>query len=283
MLMTLLNAAAISTSELHFKVNEDLENIRNWLLSNKLSLNVAKTEFMFFGTVFRLSNLGKIFPITIGEKEIKRVKSTKYLGVYLDENLTWDEHIDKLCSKVNRSISGLRHARDYMSLDILKMMYNALIQPVFDYCDAVWGNLNKGLVSKIQKLQNRAARIITFQGYDVRSADILEHLNWDNLALRRDKRLSILMYDTINCRVPKYLSDLFSLNCENNPYKSRLRENANNVSMSYIPKTEYYKASFSYRGGKNWNSLPLDLKTAKSKTIFKNKLLTRYKASASTS
>ena len=115
MLMTLLNAAAISTSELHFKVNEDLENIRNWLLSNKLSLNVAKTEFMFFGTVFRLSNLGKI---TIGEKEIKGVKSTKYLGVYLDENLTWDEHIDKLCSKDNRSISGLRHARDYMPLYI---------------------------------------------------------------------------------------------------------------------------------------------------------------------
>ena len=84
------------------------------LLSNKLSLNVAKTEFMFFGTVFRLSNLGKNFPITIGEKEIKRVKNTKYLGVYLDENLTWDEHIDKLCSKVNRSISGLRHARDYI-------------------------------------------------------------------------------------------------------------------------------------------------------------------------
>ena len=87
---TMLNAAAISTSELHFKVNEDLENIRNWLLSNKLSLNVAKTEFMFFGTVFKLSNLGKIFPTRIGEKEIKRVKSTKYLRVYLDENLTRD-------------------------------------------------------------------------------------------------------------------------------------------------------------------------------------------------
>ena len=54
---TMLNAAAISTSELHFKVNEDLENIRNWLLSNKLSLNVAKTEFMFFGDCFQIIQL----------------------------------------------------------------------------------------------------------------------------------------------------------------------------------------------------------------------------------
>ena len=91
------------------------------------------------GTVSRLSNLGKMFPITIGENEIKRAKNTKYLGVYLDENLTWDKHVDKLCSKVNRSISGLRHARDYMSLDILKMMYNALIQPVFDYTAMLCG------------------------------------------------------------------------------------------------------------------------------------------------
>ena len=67
--------------------------------------------------------------------------------------------------------------RNHASLDILQVIYNALIQPVFDVCDVVWGNLNKGLASRIQKLQNRAARIVTFQGYDVRSADLLNYLN----------------------------------------------------------------------------------------------------------
>ena len=89
------------------------------------------------------------------------------------------------------------------------MIYNALIQPVFDHCDVVWGNLNKGLSSRIEKLQNHAARIVTFQGYDVRSADLLKYLNWDNLALKRDKQLNLLMYDTFNHNVPEYLSDLF--------------------------------------------------------------------------
>ena len=152
------------------------------------------------------------------------------------------------------------------------MIYKALIQPVFDYCDVVWGNLNKGLATRIQKLQNRAARVITFQGYDIRSADILKQLNWEELALRRDKHLSLLMYNTINHKVPKYLSDLFLNSCENNPYKSRLRNLEHNVVLNYIPRTEYYKGSFSYRGAKQWNSLPHDFKASESKAILKKKL-----------
>lgn len=127
---TILNAASKSTTELLFRLNEDLKNIRNWLLANKLRLNVTKTEYMFIGTNFRLSNLGKTLPITIGDKEIKRVKTTKYLGVHLDENLKWEEHIDNLCLKVNRTINGLKQARDFVSLEIPKIIHNSLIRPI---------------------------------------------------------------------------------------------------------------------------------------------------------
>ena len=93
------------------------------------------------------------------------------------------------------------------------------------------------------------ARIITFQGYDVRSAQIRKQLNWEELASRRQTHLSLLMYDTENRNVPSYLSDLFSNACENNPYKSKLRNAEYNVVLDHVPKTEYYKGSFSYRGG----------------------------------
>ena len=79
-----------------------------------------------------------------------------------------NEHVDRLCSKVTGSISGLKQARDHAPLDILYTIYKSLIQPLFDYCDVVWDNLDQRLATRIQKLQNRAARIITFQGYDVR-------------------------------------------------------------------------------------------------------------------
>ena len=63
-------------------------------------------------------------------------------------------------------------------------VYLTYYHPVFDHCNAVWGNLNKGLASKIQKYQNRAAHIITSQAYETRSADLLKFLVWDNLAIR---------------------------------------------------------------------------------------------------
>ena len=102
---TILNAAAESTIEVESRINQDLFNAGNWLVATKLSINVAKTEHMFFGSNFRLSNLGETVPISSGNTQIKRVKHTKYLGVHLDETLKWEEHIDNMCSKINRSIN----------------------------------------------------------------------------------------------------------------------------------------------------------------------------------
>jgi len=111
-------------------------------------------------------------------------------------------------------------------------MYKALVQPLFDYCDLVWGNLNKGLADRLQKLQNRAARIITFQGYDARSADILQQLEWDRLDVRREKRLSYMIYDVHNEVSPPYLRDLFSKSTAAKNYKSKSR----NIEYSFFTR-----------------------------------------------
>ena len=79
----------------------------------------------------------------------------------------------------------------------------------------------------------------------------------------------------MNGNVPSYLSDLFLNICENNPYKSMLRNMEYNVVLVHIPKTEYHKGSLSGRGGMLWNSLPNDIKAAESKAIFKRKLASR--------
>ena len=68
------------------------------------------------------------------------------------------------------------HAHYVKTIDTTVNMYNALVMPYFNYCGAVWGNINKGLADKLQKLQNRAARILTFSNYDVRSSVLLDEL-----------------------------------------------------------------------------------------------------------
>ena len=77
--------------------------------------------------------------------------------------------------------------------------------PYFNYCGAVWGNINKGLADKLQKLQNRAARILTFSNYDVRSSVLLDELGWERLEYVRLKQLPVTMYKIHNNLSTSYL------------------------------------------------------------------------------
>ena len=87
--------------------------------------------------------------------------------------------------------------------DTALIIYNSLIQPIFDYCDVVWDNLSSTSAQRLQKLQNRAARVITQQGYDVRSNDLRKELGWDTLEQRRYKHKAIMMHKTLNSLAPK--------------------------------------------------------------------------------
>ena len=83
-------------------------------------------------------------------------------------------------------------------------MYNALVMPYFNYGRVVWGNINKGLANKLQKLQNRATRILTFSNYDVRSSGLLDELGWERLEYVRLKQLALTMYKIHNNLSPSY-------------------------------------------------------------------------------
>jgi hypothetical protein len=145
--------------------------------------------------------------------------------------------------------------------------YRGLIEPYLNYCCPVWDGIGSELSSKLQKLQNCAARMITESTYENSSNSLLEELDWNQLSINRKKLKAILMYKTINKRVPEYLQDIFtSQSC---PY--RLRNNENTI---FVPKphTDYLKCSLSYDGAVLWNSFPTELCLAQSLSAFKQGL-----------
>ena len=129
----------------------------------------------------------------------------------------------------------------------------------------MWGCIGNGLSQKLEKLQNRAARIITGSGWDVRSAQILRALNWESLADRRAKQLKSLMFKTANNLVPEYLSDKFT--SVNTIHRHNLRGAQHNLFIPR-PNTEALKKSFSYRGAVTWNSLSVEAKQATTLNSF---------------
>ena len=93
------------------------------------------------------------------------------------------------------------------------MQYNAIVQPYFDYCSPLWDNCGMGLKDRLQKYQNRAARVIAGASYDIRSSVLLENLiiNWKSLEERRKYLKSIPIYKILSGHNAPNLKDFFAL------------------------------------------------------------------------
>ena len=142
-----------------------------WLKINKLSLNTVKTEFMLTGTSQRLNQLDQNlestpYAIVIDQKEVRRVKCVKYLGMIVDDKLTWSQHVDYFSSKITCNIGILKRIRHFIPKESLLLLYHTLIEPYFKYCSIVWGQCSETLRDKLQTLQNKAARAIAKVPYD---------------------------------------------------------------------------------------------------------------------
>ena len=105
-----------------------------------------------------MANLNYQFDVKIDEHCLERAKTYKHLGIDLDENLSWDSHIDNIVKKVSTGLGPIRRVRNLVPCETLIMIFKALAQPYFDYCSSVWGSIGVCQYERLQKLQNWAAR-----------------------------------------------------------------------------------------------------------------------------
>ena len=131
---TQIETSSNDVSVMKHELNHDLENVSTWLSANKLTLNKMKTEYMIIGSKSRINS---------------RVKTTKSLGLMIDESLIWNAQVDRITGKVNSGVSILRRQRDMVDYQTLIVTYLSIFQPHFDYCSQIWGCLGKGLSDKL--------------------------------------------------------------------------------------------------------------------------------------
>ena len=141
---------------------------------------MTKTEFMLIGSRRRLSTITVSPTLAINDFRVTQVATAKSLGVTIDDNLDWGSHMEKIIKKVSSGIGAIKRVRHLVPQTTLQLIYQALIHPHFNY--SVWGNCGITLRSKLQKLQNRAARVLKFSDYDEDSDYLFELLGWKHLA-----------------------------------------------------------------------------------------------------
>ena len=158
---------------------------------------------MLIGSRQKLSTLTASPVLNINGTPINQVSTSKSLGVLNNANLTWGSHIEKLAKKNCLWYCSYQTGQAICSPQQPHLIYKALIQPHFDYCNVVWGNCVIKLADKLQKLQNRAEQALTFSNYDADASQLFEHLNWKNLSTQRD------IHKSLNGLAPEYLSSKF--------------------------------------------------------------------------
>ena len=266
---TTLTTSAEDPCVLEHKMNYDMKLIQSWLSANKLTLNAKKTKYMLIGSQFKLFQINGDFTIKVNNTPLERVIKHKSLGVQIDESLNWRPHIHIYSKKISAGIAILKRVSHFIPFDTRVNMYNAMVMPYFNYCGAVWGNINKGLADKLQKLQNRAVRILTFSNCDVRSSVLLDELGWERLEYVRLKQLAVTMYKIHINLSPSYLRRIFTKT--SNVHSHNLR----NSELNYYvprPRTESAKGSLHYRGSVLWNKIPSEIRKLPSLNVFKTSI-----------
>ena len=196
---------------------------------------------MLIGSRQRLNTFNRLPSFTIDSNSIKQVEFAKSFGVYIDQNLTWNVHIEHISKKIASCIGILKRSRSFVPFETLLCIYNALVQPHFDYCSVVWGNCNKSLSIKLQKLQNRAARILTSSSYDANADDLFVRLGWQKLSLQRELITATMVYKSFCGLAPAYLKSMFTDRSSTSTHSLR---NCEDKLALPLPRTNFLKKQF---------------------------------------
>ena len=150
-----------SLKSLKKKINIDLKLLCHWLNANKISLNSGKTEYILFR--HKLKPMNYELKLKINGKKLYPSTSIKYLGIFLDEDLSWKKHVNITSLKLHRANGALAKLRHYVSPSILTTIYYSLFHSHMFYACQVWGQSKNSITNRIFTLQKSAMRIMSFE------------------------------------------------------------------------------------------------------------------------
>ena len=234
--------------------NTQLMNAYNWCLANRLTLNKNKTEVILTTTKQHGNNLS----VNLGGQNLTLQSNCRFLGVVLDDRLTFKNHIISIIDKISKLSGSLYRIRHLLNLDTKINFYNSLVYPFISYNILVWGGACQSHLDGLVKIQKRIIRIILDEPFRAHTTPLFRKLGILKICDVYMYNLCIYMFD-------KVTNHNFSVQHEVN---TRNR----NLSVPRFCRLTCTQKSVSYSGPSAWNSLPDDLKSINKLDIFKAQL-----------
>lgn len=252
-------------AKLEKQSNLALDLINKWLKCNKLTLNTNKTHYI----IFSKRKINQNLHLYIENETIERVDNTKFLGIYIHENLQWNKHFSVINQKMRKFIHLFYNIRNYTKKKTMIMLYNSLVLPIYNYGIELIGKAPLTLINRIQTTQNTILKIILRKDIRTSSKEIHKKTNILKIADHYTLRLLLKMHSIIH--YPENLPYEYKcLNFKKNDYCSNLR---NKDKIPVKQEMFEYKNKVIDNCILQWNKLKKESKLIKSRTIFKSTII----------
>jgi len=242
--------------------NCELKKLKNWCECNRLCINISKSCFQLYTN----KNFTDEPCIIINDIVLKREPTVKFLGVLVDEQLTFKPHIEYVAKKVSVGIGFMYRGKHLMDKKQLKLLYNSLVLPHYNYCSLVWGINFVTHLTRLILLQKRAARVILGLGYTEPVSHRFRELNLSPLFDLINMRCMLLIYKIYVGLTPVQMKHLIEWRDVDQDLPVVRNRGPLNIPFSY---TRYKQNTFRVYGPKLFNRLhcisPITLRTSISK------------------
>ena len=251
-------------------LNSELPKVSSWFKCNKLSLNINKTHFMHFKqTTAKVAEIP--INIMIDNLTIEHKESSKFLGVFIDENLSWNSHLRHVTSCVSKGIGIICKLKPFLPQSTLFLLYNTMVLPYISYCNSVWAVCAKTKLLPILLLQKKALRICTGAPHFANSDPLFRNLKTLKITDINTLQVAIFMFKYFNNQLPSPFDNMFTLNNLIHSYPTRSSQNFHLTN----PKLLIAHKSIRHSGSDLWNSLSNDIKSCTTLYCFKSKMKTK--------
>ena len=196
-------------------LNNGLNKLNIWFQTNKLSLNLKKTNYMLFGTRNKTKQFSDEFKLSLDNTEIIQVNAFKFLGVTIDQNLSWKNQIDNLAKKCSSSIGILYKIKNYLPEKALLSLYHTLFLSHITYAITAWSTAGCTIKNRLLVLQKRALRAISNSEYRCHSNPLFVKYNQLKIDDLCKFNVATFMYKYSNKLLPSLFDDMFNTNAEN--------------------------------------------------------------------
>ena len=246
------------------KINRDLDRLKQWSVQWRSQFNESKSVYM----IVTKKKTEPAYPtVMMNNVQLRKVDSHTHLGLTINKNLTWNDHIDRIVTKASKRLDCLKRIRSLVPRSTLEILYKSMVRPVLEYASILYDNLTSYLSIRLENCQRAAALICTCAMQRTSTDALLEELGWASLRERRKYYRLTLFYKMNNQLVPSYLESLLP-----NQVRNRTRyplRNADDLDI-FLCKKQYRAKSFLPLTTMEWNKLDPSLKSCPSVESFKN-------------